>query len=130
MCFPSVVFFPSPHLFVAVILVYFPLVVFSCRCVCSLWSLFRYIVFYLPVSLEFVVFVHCGHLVYFPSIVFFPLPCLFVMVVIMSSLCVLYYLCFPFVVFVQFGHISNLVDESGFSEEIHHIHCLFLVIFQ
>jgi hypothetical protein len=57
-----------------VILVYFPSVVFSFRCVYSLWSLFRYIVFYFPVSLEFVVFVHCGLnriiLVYFPFIVF------------------------------------------------------------
>jgi hypothetical protein len=43
--------FPSP---------YFPSVVFSFRCVCSLWSFFRYIVFYLSVFFKFVVFVHCG----------------------------------------------------------------------
>jgi hypothetical protein len=32
--------------------------------------------------------------------------------------------------FVHCGHNSNLVDESGFSEEIHHVPCLLLVIFQ
>jgi hypothetical protein len=28
------------------------------------------------------------------------------------------------------GHYSDLVDESGFYEEIHRVHCLLLVIFQ
>jgi hypothetical protein len=31
---------------------------------------------------------------------------------------------------VHCGHNSKLVDESGFSEEIHHVPCLLLVIFQ
>jgi hypothetical protein len=116
------------------ILVYFPSVMFSFCCVCSLWSLFRYVLFYLPVSLEFIVFVHCDShriiLVYFPSILFSALPCVFVMIVIISTLYVFDYLSFPFAVFVHCGHNSNLVDESGFSEEIHYVHCLLLVIFQ
>jgi hypothetical protein len=44
--------------------------------------------------------------------------------------CVFHQLCFPFAKFVHCGHYSDLVDESGFSKEIHHVHCFLLVIFQ
>jgi hypothetical protein len=47
---------------------------------------------------------------------------------ILSSLYVFDYLCFFFAVFVHCGHNSNLVDESGFSEKLHHVHCVRCVL--
>jgi hypothetical protein len=71
-------------------------------------------IFSLPVSIEFAVSIHCnGHRIIlvcmcFPSVVFFPSPYLFVVVIIMLSLYIFHPLCFPFAVFVQCGHYSDI----------------------
>jgi hypothetical protein len=129
-------FFTSPYLFFAVIILS-SLYIFHQLCFsfagfvhCGHYSQISCFIFQFP--FEFVVFDHCGRhriiLVYFPSIVFFPLLCLFFMVVIISSLYVFDYMCFPFAVFVHCGHNSNQVDEYGFPEEIHRVYCFLLVL--
>jgi hypothetical protein len=83
------------------------------------------------VSIEFAVSIHCNRYhpcMCFPSVVFFPSPYLFAVAFIMSSLYIFHQLCFSFAVFVHCSHYLDLVDESDFSEEIYHVHCLLLVI--
>jgi hypothetical protein len=141
MCFPSVVFFPSPYLFVVVIIM------------SSLYILHQ-------LCFRFAVFVHFGHysdiscfFFQFPLgssysfivvdivsfLYIFSIHCVFPFAVFVCHGChhivlicfrLFHYLCFPLAVFVHCGHNSNLVDESGFYEEINYVHSLVVAIFQ